>query len=300
MMPIIQGFPPFTEGNFTFQDLVEPINHAQQYTVVLVLFIILHFVTFSTMLRRIYRYINKFYRKEEIAYEEIKRVRYDCVSTPYKLFIIHIIIMIVIGILLCIAMEVELFAMIKFILMFFSIISLISIFFLIVTQRLLDEVLETTYTITKEHERNSGIRIELALDLIMQMIPFLLVVLVIIGLIGNAKAVEKKAETSMIYYKVHLEYLDIMQNQVNTQDLKRLLEKIPLLNERDYFYIISPNNEIEYISKPYGEISDYMILYRDFFFEKTEGVIYERPGISEQSYMMKLIDIYGRRVEHWI
>ena len=64
IMPLVQNFPPLSE-NFAFQREVQPLTHVQQYTVAYILGISVHLISFRILMRRIYKYLNKHYRKEK-------------------------------------------------------------------------------------------------------------------------------------------------------------------------------------------------------------------------------------------
>ena len=58
-------------------------------------------------------------------------------------------------------------------------------------------------------------------------------------------------------------------------------------------FIITPNDEEIYVSNPDGYISDFVLKYRDYFYEKSNGVLYEDFGIDEQLYTYDIKDING-------
>ena len=79
IMPSVQNFPPLSE-DFAFQDVVQPVTHVQQYTIVYLIGISIHLFTFKFLMKKIYAYLNKYYRKEKITYQEIREVRKDITS----------------------------------------------------------------------------------------------------------------------------------------------------------------------------------------------------------------------------
>ena len=85
VMPLVQNFPPYTE-DFAFQDAVQVLTHVQQYTVALVFGVILHTLSFKFLMKNIYKFLNKFYRKESISYEEILKFIKDCINIKYKFY----------------------------------------------------------------------------------------------------------------------------------------------------------------------------------------------------------------------
>ena len=89
IMPLVQNFPPLSE-DFAFQRDVQVLTHVQQYTVAYILGISIHLFSFSLLMRNIYKYLNKYYRKEKISYDEVQKVRKDCINIPYKVFFVQI------------------------------------------------------------------------------------------------------------------------------------------------------------------------------------------------------------------
>ena len=66
IMPLVQNFPPLSE-DFAFQRDVQVLTHIQQYTVAYIFGISIHLFSFSVLMRNIYKYLNKYYRKEKIS-----------------------------------------------------------------------------------------------------------------------------------------------------------------------------------------------------------------------------------------
>ena len=79
IMPLVQGFPPNSE-NLAFQKEVLPFTHIEQYMVVFALGITAHLVSFKLLMGKIYKYLNKYYRKEKISYNEIYEIRKTCIK----------------------------------------------------------------------------------------------------------------------------------------------------------------------------------------------------------------------------
>ena len=76
------------------------MTHIQQYTVAYIFGISIHLFSFSVLMRNIYKYLNKYYRKEKISYEEVQNVRRDCINIPYKVFFVQIVLFIGVGLFL--------------------------------------------------------------------------------------------------------------------------------------------------------------------------------------------------------
>lgn len=295
IMPLVQNFPPLSE-DFAFQREVQPLTHIQQYTIVYIIGISVHLFSFSILMKRIYLYLDKYYRKEKIKYEEIKKVRKDCINIPYRVFIVQMIIIISIGILFNFIMLASKLAIIRFTLMIIAIASIISVILLIGTQKILYQVNLTTYEITNKYEKHNGIRITNSRNLLFQMVPFIAVILIVVSLIGYSKAVQQEGFATGNYYKAYIETKNITPEKVNMESLKAILDTIPLQAESNYYYIISPNDEEIYVSSPEGEVSSFVLSYRNYFLNSEEGFLYEKFGVDEQLYTKQVKDANG---ESW-
>ena len=291
LMPIIQNYPPNSES-IAFQKSVEQFSHIEQYLMIFIIGTAIQIYTLNRSLRNIYKFLNKYYKKEKIPYEEIKQTRDDCITVPYKYYLFQIVIVLILGMTLTLAMISNGLTILKFFLMLLAITTLIEIIQFIFIQRELKSVIVKTYDANEKYEKNIGMRLNFSSNLILQIIPFLAVSIIIISLIGYAKATEEYGNTNATYYEA---YLDNRQfNNITIEDLKNELNTIPLKNSEDYYFIISPNYAEEYTSKEGTEISDFFKKYLDFYFDGESGIVYEFYGTEQQAFTIKLYDDYNR------
>lgn len=289
IMPLVQNFPPYSE-DFAFQDLVQPLTHIQQYFIAFVIGVVVHYISFSIVMKKIYHYMNRFYRNEDITLDEVKTVRKTCINVPYKVFIVQMLSFLVIGTIFNFIMLAKAFTILKFTLFILALSSLVSLLLLIISQRMLYKVILTTYQVTNYYDKNSGYRIKNSANLLFQAVPLITIVLIIVSLIGYSKASEQKGLASANYYKAYINSKNLTPKDITEENLKSTLSSIPLNTNSDYYFIIYPNDEDIYVSSENGEISSFVLDYRDFFFEKTNGMLYEKFGIDEQMYAVKLED----------
>ena len=292
IMPIIQGFPPNAE-NIEFQKTVLPVIHIQQYLIVFVLGASIHLFSFNILMKKIHTYMNKYYRHEKISYKEILDIRKRCINIPYQVSIIQLVLIVVIGIIFNFIMLASKLAILKFTLMIISIASIISVAMLVGSQRSLYKVIMTTYDYTHKYEKNLGYRITNSQNLLLQVTPFIAVVLIVISLIGYSKTVSQEGRTIANYYKAYLASKNITPSQVNTQSLKNILKSIPLQSENDYYFIIPPHDQNIYVSKEGETINNFILKYRDFFYDENTGMLYDKYESDEQLYALKLTDSSG-------
>lgn len=290
IMPIIQNYPPNSE-NIEFQKSVEKLSHVEQYIMIFVVGTAIHIFTLNKSLKNIYRFLNKYHNKEKISYDEIKETRKDCITVPYKFYLLQIIIVIVLGMSLTFLLISDGLAILKFFLMLLAITTLIEIIQFTFIQRELKNVMIKTYRSESKYEKNLGLRLNFSTNLILQIIPFIGVSIIIISLIGYAKATEEFAKTNASYYEAYLENRNF--NNVNLNEIKENLKSIPLKSKDDYYFIYIPDIAYEYTSRPEAKISDFFKKYLDFYFEGSSDIIYEFYGTEQQAYTLKLIDNTG-------
>lgn len=290
VMPIIQNYPPNSE-NIAFQKSVEQFSHIEQYFMIFIVATSLHIFALNKALKNICNFLNKYHKKQKISYDEIKNVRKDCINVPYKFYIIQMIIVLVLGMTLTLILISNGLAILKFFLMLFAITSLIEIMQFILIQKELKEVMKKTYMREDKYEISNGVRLKYSTNLILQIIPFIAVSIIIISLIGYAKATEEYAKANANYYKAYLENRNL--DSFNISTLKKELETIPLNDEEDYFFVIAPDFEETYVSKEGEEITDFFVKYLNFYFKGNSGIVYEFYGTEKQAYTVKLQDYEG-------
>lgn len=292
IMPIIQGYPPNSE-NIAFQKTVLPVIHIQQYLIVFALGVVIHLFSFNILMRKIHAYLNKYYRHEKISYQEILEIRKRCINMPYLVSVIQLSLIVIIGIIFNFIMLASKLAILKFTLMIISIASIISIAMLVGSQRLLYKVIMTTYEYTHKYEKNLGYRITNSQNLLLQITPFIAVVLIVISLIGYSRTVAQEGRTIANYYRAYLISKNITPSQVNMQSLKNILESVPPQSENDYYFIIPPHDKNIYVSKEGETINNFVLKYRDFFYDENTGMLYDKYESDEQLYALKLQDPAG-------
>lgn len=292
IMPKVQLFPPYSE-NLAFQEKVQPMTHIEQYSIIFIFGCSVHLLSFKLVMRNINKYIKKYINNENIEYNYILKIRKECQNIPYKLLIIEWSLFVGIGIVFNFIMLVQAIAIIKFTLMIIALVSLIVLCSFIATKKYLDRILYTTYIINKEYNKHNGMRINTHFSLLIQSFPLVFSMLVIPLLLGYSSTVQQKGLGIASYYKAYLNEKNY-SNIRNMDDLKEILDNIPLYANDNYYFIIEPNDTNIYTSNPSGEISSFVLDYRDFFFTGNEGMLYEEFGVDEQLYTKKILDNNNR------
>lgn len=290
IMPIIQNFPPLSE-DFGFQEKVQILTHIEQYTIVFILGVTIHLISFKIIMKKVNAYLKQYYSLKKIIDEDILDIRKECQNIPYKVLIIQILLFISIGIIFNLIMLIQFFTIIKFTLAVIAITSIVSLLTFISTQNYLKKILLSTYDLTIMNKKDIGYRIGNTKSLILQTMPFIAVILVLLSLIGYSKATEKEGIASANYYKVYLKELRNVTNNIEKNDLIKKLNNVPLNNEDDIFFIISPYEREIYTSNSKKTISQFVLDYRDYFYNDfEEGMLYENFGVDEQIYAVRMVD----------
>lgn len=294
IMPIIFNYPPYTESNLKFQNEIEKLNHVQQYVIIFILLTIIFTIITNLLMKNIYNFLNKFYRKQKITKDEIKNVRKDCFNIPYLFYLSEIIVSWSMGISISLVLGVSNIIILKFALLLIAIVSLISLLQFIFLQKNLREIALLTYTKDHSYEKHPGFRLKFSITLIMQIIPFLAVSIILISLVGYAKTTQEKGNSIMNYYKAYLDNMDFQTFSI--ESLSDELDKIPLYDKSNYYVIIPPNQNEAYTSSPNTKVSHFFLTYLKYFFYDTDGMVYEYYGTEQQAYMIELEDSNG---ENW-
>ncbi|MBE5806473.1 MAG: hypothetical protein E7313_07220 [Clostridiales bacterium] len=291
LMPIIQNYPPNSES-IVFQKSVEKFSHVEQYIMIFIVGSGLQIFALNKSLKNISKYLKNINDKKINSSEFTLKVRKDCVNVPYKFYIIQISIVLILGLAITFALISNGLAIFKFFLMIFAITSLIGILQFIIIQAELKKIMIFTYGKCDKYIRENGVRLNFSTNLILQIIPFIAVSIIIISLIGYAKATKEYANSNASYYKAYLHTKTY--KEISIKELNEILKTIPLNNEDDYYFIISPNYDNVYVSKEGMEITDFFRKYLDFYFTGNEGIVYEFYGTEQQAYTLKLQDEYGQ------
>ena len=122
-------------------------------------------------------------------------------------------------------------------------------------------------------------------NLIYNLLPFFIVILITISLLGYAKVTNAIGESNYYYYQLYFSNINTLD--ISVSDLQKELNKIPLKAETDYYFIITEN--INIFSSKSGYVSDFFIKYANNYINDTNGRIYEYYGVEEEGYVKQLI-----------
>lgn len=282
LVPVLSNYPPFSETP-EFQLQIEAMTHTQQYIILGFLGVILHIAFIKIFFKDIFKFLKDKEEHKKIDKKQIEKVRLQCFRMNTKLFILQLIVLFLLLSILYFTVQISLALCIKFLLIYFSFIMTSAIIYIILIQDDLKYVIAQTYLINSDAITNYK-KTKFSSNLIINLVPFFLVALIVMALLGYSKVCEKMGESSYYYYKL---YTSRIHNNISLENLKTSLAEIPLKNENDYYMLIQDTNNITY-SVPNGSVTNFFLKYLESFGDKTNGRIYEYFGVEEEAYVKSI------------
>lgn len=282
LVPVLSNYPPFSETP-EFQLQIEAMTHTQQYIILGFLGVILHIAFIKIFFKDIFKFLKDKEEHKKIDKKQIEKVRLQCFRMNTKLFILKLIVLFLLLSILYFTVQISLALCIKFLLIYFSFIMTSAIIYIILIQDDLKYVIAQTYLINSDAITNYK-KTKFSSNLIINLVPFFLVALIVMALLGYSKVCEKMGESSYYYYKL---YTSRIHNNISLENLKTSLAEIPLKNENDYYMLIQDTNNITY-SVPNGSVTNFFLKYLESFGDKTNGRIYEYFGVEEEAYVKSI------------
>lgn len=282
LVPVLSNYPPFSETP-EFQLQIEAMTHTHQYIILGFLGVILHIAFIKIFFKDIFKFLKDKEEHKKIDKKQIEKVRLQCFRMNTKLFILQLIVLFLLLSILYFTVQISLALCIKFLLIYFSFIMTSAIIYIILIQDDLKYVIAQTYLINSDAITNYK-KTKFSSNLIINLVPFFLVALIVMALLGYSKVCEKMGESSYYYYKL---YTSRIHNNISLENLKTSLAEIPLKNENDYYMLIQDTNNITY-SVPNGSVTNFFLKYLESFGDKTNGRIYEYFGVEEEAYVKSI------------
>lgn len=289
LVPKLSNYPPNSE-NMEFQIQIEPITHNMQYLLLGSLGIILYIIFVSFILKDVFKYI-KNYNKVEPSFQELERIRKKCFSFQKQIVFVQLVVIIVVLIILFSSMKLDLHLICKFLLIYFSFFSVAGLISGILIQNDIDTIIKSTYNINNNYAKIKH-PTKFSRELLYNLLPFFIVLLITVSLLGYSMTCNAIGEENYYYYKLCINSLECDGSTIN--DLKGLLSSIPLKNNDDYYFIISDEETI--LSSNTGNISDFFLKYANMYLDKTDGRVYEYYGVEQEGYVKSITLNSGKQV----
>lgn len=280
LIPVLSNYPPYSEA-IDFQLKIEVLTHDQQYILLGIFALLLQTFFIKIFFSDIFKYIKK--DPKDVTIKETEQVRFQCYKIPKKLFFVQTILL---GIVLCMLfsmVQISIILCIKFLLIYFSFFTASWVISMVLIRSDLNAIIESTYTINK-NVTSFGKKTKFYKNLLLNLIPFFIFIMITISLLGYSKVTEQNGENGYYYYKQAMNDIDFDNETLETISTK--LDNIPLRNSSDYYFIIG-SNEKKFSSNS-GNATNFFIEYANEFLDQTDGRVYEYYGVEEQGYAKRI------------
>ena len=280
LIPVLSNYPPYSEA-IDFQLKIEVLTHDQQYILLGIFALLLQTFFIKIFFSDIFKYIKK--DPKDVTIKETEPVRLQCYKIPKKLFFVQTVLL---GIVLCMLfsmVQISIILCIKFLLIYFSFFTASWVISMVLIRSDLNAIIESTYTINK-NVTSFGKKTKFYKNLLLNLIPFFIFIMITISLLGYSKVTEQNGENGYYYYKQAMNDIDFDNETLETISTK--LDNIPLRNSSDYYFIIG-SNEKKFSSNS-GNATNFFIEYANEFLDQTDGRVYEYYGVEEQGYAKRI------------
>lgn len=280
LIPVLSNYPPYSEA-IDFQLKIEVLTHDQQYILLGIFALLLQTFFIKIFFSDIFKYIKK--DPKDVTIKETEQVRLQCYKIPKRLFFVQTVLL---GIVLCMLfsmVQISIILCIKFLLIYFSFFTASWVISMVLIRSDLNAIIESTYTINK-NVTSFGKKTKFYKNLLLNLIPFFIFIMITISLLGYSKVTEQNGENGYYYYKQAMNDIDFDNETLETISTK--LDNIPLRNSSDYYFIIG-SNEKKFSSNS-GNATNFFIEYANEFLDQTDGRVYEYYGVEEQGYAKRI------------
>lgn len=283
LVPVLLNYPPMSEEPL-FQSQIEPISHTAQYILLGTTGIIAYILCLSIFCSNIFKYLDLYAKdKSKISKTLIERVRQDCFSIPKKIVIVQVVLIVLVLFMLFFMMKASLQICFKFLLIYFTFFTVIAIISSILIKQDLDVIIKSTFNIDQDYSDFKKTS-EFSMNLLFNLVPFFLVIIITISLLGYAKVGLAIGEGNYNYYKLQFEKIDF--SNLSLKDLIDIMPEITKKNEDDYFFMIVGDKY--YTTAQDKQLSDFFIKYIHTYYDQTNGRAYEYYGVEEEGYVQKI------------
>ena len=204
LIPVLSNYPPYSEA-IDFQLKIEVLTHDQQYILLGIFALLLQTFFIKIFFSDIFKYIKK--DPKDVTIKETEQVRLQCYKIPKKLFFVQTVLL---GIVLCMLfsmVQISIILCIKFLLIYFSFFTASWVISMVLIRSDLNAIIESTYTINK-NVTSFGKKTKFYKNLLLNLIPFFIFIMITISLLGYSKVTEQNGENGYYYYKQAMNDID--------------------------------------------------------------------------------------------
>ena len=282
IMPRLLNYGP-ESINTAFDIQMSYIAYWQQYLCVGLLLVFLTFIITSLS----FRIVDKFYLSTDPnKYDDInliKKVRKKCFSLPYKIPVIEVLVPAVSALLVLILTGSHLSVMlVKILISVFAFSIILAVLSFIFSKGIYNEVLTKTY----KENINIGLRVNLKIKILMQVLPLLVFCIMILTFIAFSFSVRSKED---VYFNVYDKLVSENFSEDETYTYSEIYNKLNSLKlfDNDHSkFIIKPDNSVVTLNG--SEPSYFIQEYTKQIAQKYNGRTYDSYGVDTQGKTIKL------------
>lgn len=293
LLPIILNYPPDSINNM-FQVSLDGLTYTQQYLMIVILFCFFSLVILLIRLSRINNTISKINKtndKKEIE-TSIRKVRGLCLNTPYLLYYLEILLPLILMPITFLFIQAYILTIIKICLIYILFFTLGAVLCFVFSQSQFKKILiilhEKFPDVSEKIENETNFRKNksLAVNLILQLMPLIIVALFFTSLVYYTKAAEK---TGDIYYQSYKTSFNRYFNEKSYNDIYTIIENLKEMDKMDSshtFFILNSNGE--YMTENGMKLSPFLIKYSLEKSANQDGRTYDYYCLDREGYVKKI------------
>ena len=293
LLPIILNFPPDSINNM-FQISLDGLTYTQQYLMIVILFCFFSLVILLIRLSRINNTLTKINQTNDKRKIEayIRKVRGLCLNTPYLLYYLEILLPLILMPITFLFVQAYILTIIKICLIYILFFTLGAVLCFIFSQTQFKKILISLHEQFPdisgkiENETKTRKNKSLAVVLIMQLMPLIIVALFFTSLVCYTKAAEK---TGDIYFQSYKTSFNRYFNQEEYNDFYTIIEKLKNMDKMDpshKFFLMNTNGE--YITEDGSQLSKFFVKYAIEKSNSQDGRTYDYYCLDREGYVQKI------------
>lgn len=292
LIPLILNFPPGTV-NTDFQIKMQSSNYIQQFFAITLFILLFGIIFLKYKLKFINEWSSLIERNDEESIEKLAYIRRKCLTLPYSIYIIQIIVPTAIVFILHSIIDKGIgITTIKIVALIFSFITLAAVVTHIFSKKIFTQILFKTY---KKYEDKEVKRINLRNKIFLQILPIFIVAVLFTSLIGYSRLTKEKGDLIYDSYNQQLISKSANINKVkDASDIQKVLKKIELKNPSDCTFIISPNNKV--LTSDGSILNDFFLSYLRELSPQHGGRIFDAYASDIQGASIRI----GDQKNSWI
>ena len=293
LLPIILNYPPDSINNM-FQISLDGLTYTQQYLMIVILFCFFSLVILLIRLSRINNTLTKINQTNDKRKIEayIRKVRGLCLNTPYLLYYLEILLPLILMPITFLFVQAYILTIIKICLIYILFFTLGAVLCFIFSQTQFKKILISLHEQFPdisgkiENETKTRKNKSLAVVLIMQLMPLIIVALFFTSLVCYTKAAEK---TGDIYFQSYKTSFNRYFNQEEYNDFYTIIEKLKNMDKMDpshKFFLMNTNGE--YITEDGSQLSKFFVKYAIEKSNFQDGRTYDYYCLDREGYVQKI------------